>query len=169
MSGLLIPPSNIEIMKEDLGATCWFCEKQQSSPETAHFVELWDPFSVKSGVNRKTWTKISVPIPQCKVCAANKRKEKTSIVLFTFLVFLLGGAGLGIGIPLEGRMGEEAPPIAVIMMFAGIAVAIGLFILMTLRRKKQSPVQFGARRDLKNHPRIKKLVEEGWKLGPGPT
>jgi hypothetical protein len=160
--------------------TCWFCGRRPPERDSASEWEMHRETGVKdeevASIAKPEWEPVTVPVPRCAECKrAHDRRE--SFVEKGWKVGLLVGLVLLAAMFLSGLLGATAlgarllfvPSRAIILtpvIVFGSGVAGG--IVGWLFGKSSLPPGVRDQGSATLHPNIRRMEEQGWKIGAKP-
>ena len=156
--------TNIATLDENIElGKCFFCASNPADDKVKHEVKMYGnviTVPTYEGTHT-TWNKITLSVPRCESCKkAHGKVEDTA----GFSALLGGIIGIGACFATPGDMEEKGCAFAIatvvlLVIMMGIGHLIGLMIFTQGIRGEGSFGKF---------PAVKKLLDEGWKLGDGP-
>ncbi|MFW6172471.1 MAG: hypothetical protein ACOC5T_01885 [Elusimicrobiota bacterium] len=158
-----IPAPNVPWINQT-STRCWFCKKEitKNKPKLKKNFYLSFPMhkkikSYRKGAKRvKEWKKEKVKIPVCSSC--KKRFTAYSLIC---LVISIGVVILDmfLAISLFYQPSGVLAVIFMLIMFSTIAIQKQIFISAYTHL-----IQVGLPRKLSDHPKVKKLLDNGWEF-----
>lgn len=151
--------------------SCWFCRSAPPEKDCAaeaslySEVRLTDVQTTAVGYNvAKSWKTLKVPVPRCRRCAGAHAARRKLIDGFTVVpVLAVVVAALCAYRQLDGLVGVMVVSVVGGLLAAGLGRGLGYLL-----GRMVTPSEVPDEKKGREHPAVKALLAQGWKLGAKP-